>query len=190
MPIVLKDLRKSYGRELLHSLCAEINDGEAIRLTGPSGAGKTTLLRLIMGLEKPDSGSIFGAENVLKAAVFQEDRLIEHLSGPENVFALSPHRGGRAHAENALSELLIPRQELHKPVSEWSGGMRRRAAIARAMCRGASLILMDEPFNGLDEKSRLAAADYIKKNLNGAILIYVDHSGADDPFHSREIEII
>lgn len=175
MTIILSDIEKRYDRPLFCKLNAKIEQSDRLLIDGPSGSGKTTLMRIILGLEKPDFGTITGVNLEKCSAVFQEDRLIEHISGPENVFALLPIKNCLTTARSALLSLGIPESEFIKPVSEWSGGMRRRVSIARAMSAGAELVLMDEPFAGLDADTARLCANYILQNLNGATLIVTSH---------------
>ena len=176
MKIQLTDVEKSFDRPLFSGITLTIEGGDRVLISGPSGSGKTTLLGIILGLIKPDSGVISGVDYSSCAAVFQEDRLIEHLAGPENIYALLPEKFNRATAEAHLNELGIPESELNKPVFEWSGGMRRRLSVTRAMITGAKLIVMDEPFSGLDTQSAAITAEYILKYLNGSTLLISSHN--------------
>ena len=175
MTITLSDIEKNYDRPLFTNLTIKIQQSDRLLIDGPSGSGKTTLLRIILGLEKPDFGTITGVNHEKCSAVFQEDRLIEHLNGPENILALLPIKNSMATARGALLSLGIPESELQKPVSEWSGGMRRRVSIARALSAGADLVVMDEPFAGLDADTARLCANYILQKLNGATLIVTSH---------------
>ena len=116
---------------------------------GESGVGKTTLLRLLMGLEKADSGIITGFDKV--SAVFQENRLIEHLNAVENTaLVIKDRNAGKCAYEQLLQ--LLPKEALLKPVREYSGGMKRRVALVRAMAADSEIVLLDEPFTGLDSQ--------------------------------------
>ena len=124
-------------------------------LWGPSGVGKTTLLRILLGLEKPDSGELMGTA-VRWSAVFQEDRLLEGLDALGNLrFALGTDYE-EAKAAAMLTALGLP-WETGKPVREWSGGMKRRLALARALLAVSDAVALDEPFTGLDEENRRRA---------------------------------
>ncbi|MBR5381966.1 MAG: ABC transporter ATP-binding protein [Oscillospiraceae bacterium] len=116
-------------------------------LKAPSGRGKTTLLRLAAGLLRPDAGSVSGAPEKI-AFLFQDDRLLPWLTAEENVAAVLPgERKDEAAAWLGYVELASLKNA--RP-DELSGGQRRRVALARALAFGGDLLLLDEPFKGLD----------------------------------------
>lgn len=149
-------------------------------LMGASGSGKTTLLRILMGLEKEDAGTIAGKQNLRLTAVFQEDRLCEQFSPVENVCMVlaKPHKNTQQWVMEELARLL-PVECLTRPVSTLSGGMKRRVAIARALLAESSVILMDEPFTGLDEDTKQTVIDYIKEKTQGRLLLVTTHQEED-----------
>ena len=153
MDLVISHVYKDFGRgPVLRDVSLTVRQGETVCLMGPSGLGKTTLLRCVAGLERPESGSITGVPERL-GYVFQEDRLCGVFSAVANVRLAT----GRALPE---AEILRHLEELglagsaRRPVSQLSGGMRRRVAIARAVCAGPRLLLLDEAFKGLDDQCR------------------------------------
>ena len=122
--------------------------GTVYFFTGLSGAGKTTLLRILMGLEVPDSGTLSGTD-VRWSAVFQEDRLLPGLDAMENLrFVLGPDMDNDAAAAQLRALGLDPSPG--QCVRSWSGGMRRRLALARALLAPADALALDEPFTGVD----------------------------------------
>ena len=177
MELRVDDLRKSYGGTAVLqgvSFTAEIG---LTRVTGSSGIGKTTLLRILLGLESPDGGAT-NADCFRWAAVFQEDRLLEQLDAAGNLrFAL-----GAAYDETAARALLA---ELGlgdaggKRVRDWSGGMKRRLALARALLAPSEAIALDEPFTGLDDENRQRAIRAIRRAAETKPVLLVTHDRED-----------
>jgi len=174
--IEIKDLSKSYkGEKILENVSMTIEDGATLMLCGASGRGKTTLLRIIMGLERPDSGELIGVPERI-SAVFQEDRLPGELTPVVCVKMTSD--ASRSEICAHLAEVGLAGHE-NKRMKELSGGMKRRVAIVRAMLHESELIIMDEPFNGLDAETKKLVSDYIKKHRGGRTLILVSHTPGD-----------
>ena len=172
----MEKLCKSYdGKPVLKDFTEELREGECCVLTGPSGSGKTTLLRLILGLEEADAGQIRSPRPLKTSVVFQEDRLFENMSAAENV-------------AEALSEIL-PADELDKPVAELSGGMRRRVCLVRACLYPSDLLLLDEPFTGLDDKNRALCIRFLLKHRKGRTLLLSSH-GTEGLEFCREINVV
>ena len=172
MDIKITSLKKAYGdRVVLEGLTHTFAEGQTHVLMGPSGCGKTTLLRLIAGLETPEEGEITGVPKKV-AFVFQENRLCEGMDGADNLRLVK-----RCKREEALRELeqLGLSDIAGQPVSEYSGGMKRRLEIARASFSESSLILLDEPFTGLDEDTLDRVASYCRKAFEGKTVILVTH---------------
>ena len=179
MSIVIKDLSKSFDNKIvLNRINMTLEDNSIYGLMGASGTGKTTLLRIVLGLETPDSGSITGIEKYDCSPVFQEDRLIPWLSAIENV-SIVCH--GNIDKDSIYSELaaILPKDSLNIPVSSLSGGMKRRVALVRALLYSGSLIVLDEPFTGLDNDTRLNAIEYIQKKRNNRTVLITTHSEED-----------
>ena len=169
------------GRELFRDLSLTLEPGERLAVTGPSGSGKTTLLRLMAGLERPASGAVSGIPPQGVSMVFQENRLVPGLTLLQNL-ALAAPRAGRAELLGLLRELGLGEEGDSLPGS-LSGGMARRAAIARAAALGSPLALLDEPFTGLDEENRRRAADFLLGHFPGAAMAVVVH-------HPEEAELL
>ena len=151
----------SYDGEhpVLVDFCMEIPDGGAIAVMGASGSGKTTLLRILLGLEKPNSGEILGLNNKRFAVVFQEDRLLQQRTARQNVEI--PLIGTQIEKTNVhkIAGTALRDVELNGfedfSVRELSGGMCRRVALARAIAfarsgLGRDAAILDEPLKGLD----------------------------------------
>lgn len=187
MDIVIRDLSKSYGNTCVFSgFSCIIPQFDRCAVLAPSGAGKTTLLRLILGLEKPDGGTITGVPPK-KAAVFQEDRLLERCSAFRNLALTVPGAQGRA--AEMLRTLGLDEQTQAKPADTLSGGQKRRVALARALLAEADLVALDEPFTGLDESARRTAAQVILRCLEGRTLLLITHRSEDLPLLNIRREI-
>lgn len=180
MEIIVRDLCKSYGgRPVLDHVTFTAGPG-ITWLRDPSGAGKTTLLRILLGLETADSGTVSGLEGKRLAAVFQEDRLLEHLDARRNLrFVLGPAYEEGA-ALSLLAELGLAGEE-GKPVRVFSGGMKRRLALARALLAPSDTLVLDEPFAGLDEENRRSCLEAIRRRSAGKPVLLVTHDGGEDP---------
>lgn len=169
----LQDVSVSYGeQQVLQDFSATYEPDNLYVLDSPSGSGKTTLLRVIAGLTKPDAGTVnTGGQKV--AVLFQEDRLCEDYSALKNVELVAISRtAAREHLLHLLDEA-----DIHKPCKELSGGMKRRVALARAFATGADILLLDEPYNGLDEENRIRVARYIEENGQNRVVIMASHIG-------------
>lgn len=174
--ISLSGIEKSYGdKRVLRGVGLTLSKAEVTALTGRSGSGKTTLSRILLGLEKPDGGRIEGTAGLKKAAVFQEDRLIEHMSALDNLRLVGVSK------EDALRHLaaLGLAENRDERAQKLSGGMRRRLALARAMAVAADLIVLDEPLTGLDGGNKRLAADYIGVHRGRAAVLLISHDPED-----------
>lgn len=188
VPITLSGVTKEYegGRARTHALDRidlTISPGAFVCLVGPSGCGKTTLLKVIAGLSAPSSGAVrFGEDpDPGIGMVFQDHGLFPWMSLRDNVaFGLeamgvdSPTR--RSSAEGLLDQLGLGEFASRYP-HELSGGMRQRAAIARALITHPQVLLMDEPFSSLDAQSKLVLQDEIQRlwGERRQTVVYVTH---------------
>ncbi len=173
MEIEIQKLSHRFGEKIIfENYDLTLKDGGLYGLTAPSGRGKTTLLRIMMGLLKPDAGTV--TQGVRYSAVFQTDRLLPGRSAVDQLLFV---RGGRKDREEAARFLagLLPEDSLDQPVGELSGGMQRRVAIARALWADSDAVLMDEPFTGLDEDTLRRTADFILENRRGRTLLLSTH---------------
>lgn len=177
MDIRITGLKKSYGEHrVLDDFHAVIPAGKTTCIMGPSGCGKTTLLRILMGLEKADSGSIEGVPEK-KSAVFQEDRLCGSLSAETNIRLVCPKRD-TADIEDGLRTLGLA-EFMDQPVREFSGGMRRRTAVLRALLAYWDILFLDEPLKGLDDEMKAVTARYIRTRTSGKTVLCVTHDRED-----------
>ena len=187
MPIEIIHLNKSFDSHSVFSdLCCSFPDGKITCILGPSGCGKTTLLNLILGLLKPDSGSIHGIPSRHIATVFQEDRLISHLSAISNVRLVLNRRFPEPEILRALKAVGLD-EAARQPVRELSGGMQRRVALVRALLADSPLVIMDEPFKGLDADTRTIALGFTRQMLKGRTALIVTHDPAEAFMLNAEI---
>lgn len=140
-------------------------------IMGKSGTGKTTMLNLIASLEKADEGRIEGVPSKL-AFLFQEDRLCDAFSALRNVRLVTGRKVPDEVIIRHLQELGVNEQG---PVSTFSGGMKRRVALVRTLLYGAPLILLDEPFKGLDGETKKQALSVVRRYADKATILCVTH---------------
>lgn len=163
---------------LFKDLTLTLPDRGLFLLTGPSGSGKTTLLRLLCGLEKPSEGSVFTSDSEHRVSVaFQEPRLFSHLSTLENVHIAARHKD-RAEAASLLASLELG-DALDAYPDELSGGMQKRVALARALFYDEGLLLLDEPFSGLDADLRARIAPVICRTAKTRLTLVITHEPDD-----------
>ncbi|MBR1472427.1 MAG: ATP-binding cassette domain-containing protein [Lachnospiraceae bacterium] len=177
MPVIKKDLQaeeisKAFdGREVLKQISLEVKAGERCCIMGASGSGKSTLLGILAGLLPKDGGR---HQPAAAGMCFQENRLWEDADARTNLWMA----GCRGDYMEALRQIL-PRDRCNVPVRELSGGEKRRVAVARALLCPAEWILLDEPFNGLDEENRQKVIRWILKWQKERPLLAVTHEEAD-----------
>ena len=179
MVIEIKNLSKSYGETaVLDNVNLTLDSARPICIMGQSGRGKTTLFNILLGLLKADSGEIKGSENSRFSAVFQEDRLCEQLSAIMNI-AIVLDNPDKKELTDKLLKMGLTEDEIHRPVSQLSGGQKRRVAILRALVSDSDAVLMDEPFKGLDEDTRKIVIQQVKQNLGTRLLMVITHNEED-----------
>lgn len=172
--IVIRNLSKSFGDlQVLKQVNMEILPQTCNVLMGPSGQGKTTLLRILLGLEQADVGSVENLPSI-RSVLFQEDRLCEDFTAMDNVAMVIPGRRNRERILRHLAAVGLA-DAADKPVALLSGGMRRRVALVRSILADSDMILLDEPFKGLDEASRQTAIEYFLANTKGKTTLVVTH---------------
>ncbi|MFO0795131.1 MAG: LPS export ABC transporter ATP-binding protein [Candidatus Brocadiaceae bacterium] len=187
-------LTKSYGkRTVVNQISFEVNDGEIVGILGQNGAGKSTSFNMIIGAIRPDSGRvIFQNEDITDLPIYlrarkgmgylcQEPSVFQRLTVEENILAiLETHRYSNAEKYKRLVELLdeFNLKSLAKSKAYiLSGGERRRLEIARALASSPSMILLDEPFTGVDPIAVSEVQDIVLKLKNKGIgLLITDHN--------------
>lgn len=177
--VEFRHVYKAYGaNEVLRRVTFTLPGGGVCCLMAPSGSGKTTLFRVLLGLEHADSGEIRGISSGRISMMFQEDRLCETLTPVENVALVLPAETRRADVAALLAEIL-PTDCLGQLAMELSGGMRRRVSLARAVAFPSDLIVLDEPFAGLDQATKEKAIAFVLRHRAGRTLLVATH-GEDD----------
>jgi len=190
----VRSIAKSYDRRaVLHDVSLAVHRGEVVGLLGPNGAGKTTCFYSVMGLVKPDSGRIFlDGQDITELPMYrrailglgylpQETSIFRGLSVEENIRAVlevsEPDRDARAARLEQLLEEFGLAGLRESPAMALSGGERRRCEIARALAAEPSIMLLDEPFAGIDPISIADIRDLVKelKKRDIGVLI-TDHN--------------
>ena len=177
----VKNISKSFGNMVvLNDFSYKFERGVYV-LSDPSGAGKTTLLRILCGLEAADSGTVSKSPQAKTVMMFQEDRLLENLSVRANIMlAIQAHsqeqkQNARERITEALCAVGLEGTE-NKPVSELSGGQKRRVALLRTLFADADILLFDEPLKGLDEALKQQVIAFVKPFVESKIVIWVTHT--------------
>lgn len=176
------DVSKSFaGHRVLEHFTLTADPDTRTALMAPSGAGKTTVLRLALGLETPDTGTVKRTAGPL-SAVFQEPRLLEDLTAAQNLALVAAGPEELRCSLQLLDELLQAPEAAAKPVCQLSGGMRRRAELARALAHPSGLLALDEPFTGLDGENRTRCLELIRERGRGRPVLLATHdlTGLED----------
>jgi NitT/TauT family transport system ATP-binding protein len=173
--VIVSGVSKSYGlaqfeKDVIKDCSLTIEAGKLTVMVGPSGCGKSTLIRLLAGFERPTIGSItIDGKEVSgpgrdRLVVFQETALFPWMSTYENIMYGPSACGENTTETRAQAEYLLEKVGLNgfrdKFPSQLSGGMQRRAELARAMINNPSIMILDEPFRGLDAMTKTLMWDY------------------------------
>lgn len=195
MAIKIENLYKSYqGKQVIQNLNMEFSEGKITCIMAPSGKGKTTLLRILIGLEKPDSGKISGMEEKDISVVFQEDRLCENLNVLSNIRLVQKEK--RLRKQEFFEKIQEGLEGIgildccNQPVRELSGGMRRRVAILRALYAKWDILFLDEPFKGLDKETKEMVILFLKKRCQGKTVICITHDEKEAEKLGAEIQFL
>ncbi len=176
--IIFKNVSKSFNGEIIiANKTIEFPQKGIVCIFGPSGVGKTTVFNLIAGLACPDEGEVKVIDDI--SMVFQEDRLIPWLSAIENIsLVLKDKELGLNTAKKYMNNMQLTHINNKKP-QELSGGMKRRVAIARALAYDKKIMLMDEPFKGLEQELKNQIMDQVIKLAADKLIVIVTHEKAE-----------
>ncbi|MDR3091370.1 MAG: ABC transporter ATP-binding protein [Clostridiales bacterium] len=178
---VVSDIYKKYGRvEAVRGVSLSVAEGERLCVIGRNGCGKSTLLGLIAGTLRPDSGEVRIKSGLKIGFAPQEDVLFADLSVLDNLkFWNAAAKGGTpaAKSKNETVAALGLEPLLKKRVKALSGGMRRRVSIAAAQIRDPEILILDEPFSGLDAFYKRELSEFLTGLAKrGKTIIYTSHS--------------
>ena len=186
----------------LEGVSATVERGEFVALLGPSGCGKSTLLNLVAGFLRPSAGTILHEGRPVtrpdhrRTVVFQDYALFPWMSLRRNVEFGLKARGMPARERAALAGEWLARVRLRgfeeRYPHEVSGGMKQRAAIARALAPEPSLVLMDEPFGALDAQTRVLLQEEVARIAAGAerTVLFVTHGIEEAVFLADRILVM
>jgi len=173
----LQSVSFTFGKkQVLHDFSLELPDKGIVVIMGRSGCGKTTLLRLIAGLEHPETGQILNATKKT-AFLFQEDRLLPQLSVWQNLMLIQPI-GGTQEVTRRLQQIGLSDEAESYP-DQLSGGMKRRVALARALCYEGDVLILDEPLKGLSPEHRRQLWPILMLEGEKRLVLWVSHDNEE-----------
>ena len=190
----VRSIAKAYDRRaVLHDVSLDVHRGEVVGLLGPNGAGKTTCFYSVMGLVKPDSGRIMlDGQDITDLPMYrrailglgylpQETSIFRGMTVEENIVSVLEVSEPDRHARQARLDRLLDEFGLtglrDSPAMALSGGERRRCEIARALAADPSIMLLDEPFSGIDPISISDIRDLVKElKERGIGVLITDHN--------------
>lgn len=189
--IDVKHVYKSFGKEkVLNDICLRVHFGSVVGIVGSNGSGKTVLMKCMCGFLQPDSGEIWvSGKHIGKDCDFPESLgviietpgFLPHISGYKNLKLLADLKGIIGHDEicQALSAVGLD-PTMKKPVAKYSLGMRQRLGIAQAIMENPEVLILDEPFNGLDKKSVFRMRELLTKlKSEGKAIVLASHNAQD-----------
>ena len=202
----VRNLNKSFdGKTVLKNLSFDLMEGEFLSILGPSGCGKTTLLRILIGLEKADSGEILKSDRDIShlssydrgmGIVFQNYALFPNMTVLQNVqYALTLRKQTKAQAKEIALRTLENvglMDQMHKRPNQLSGGQQQRVAIARTLATNPDVILLDEPISALDVTNReimKAELKQLQKKFN-VTMLFITHDQEEAFFLSDRIMVM
>lgn len=202
----VKNLSKTYGgKTVLNNISFDLMEGEFLSILGPSGCGKTTLLRILIGLEKADSGEIIkGGQDISGLAsfdrgmgiVFQNYALFPNMTVLQNVqYALTLRKETKKQAKEIAMRTIEQvglTDQINKRPHQLSGGQQQRVAIARTLAMNPDVILLDEPISALDVTNReimKAELKSLQKKFN-ATMLFITHDQEEAFFLSDRIMVM
>jgi heme exporter protein A len=190
--LVASGVSRRFGaRTVVREVSLGLHEGDCLALFGPNGAGKTTLLRLLGGLLSPHGGTVALHGHTLPGeadtrrllgVISHKSMLYDALTVRENVTFAAECQGVRdvQAAVDAVLDRLLVRDREHQPVRALSRGLQQRVSIARALVHGPRLVLLDEPYTGLDEVGARALTDALRAlKASGATVVLITHNLAE-----------
>ena len=202
----VKNINKQYsGTKVLNNITFDVKEGEFLSVLGVSGCGKTTLLRILIGLEKGDSGEILkDGKDISQLApsergmgiIFQNYALFPNMTVLENVeYALKNRKDLKEHSKEIAMKTLEQIgmiDQINKKPNQLSGGQQQRVAIARTLALNPSIVLLDEPISALDVENK----EIMKKELKeiqkkfNSTMIYITHDQEEAFYLSDRIMVM
>ncbi|MCL2841268.1 MAG: ATP-binding cassette domain-containing protein [Defluviitaleaceae bacterium] len=189
--VKLIDISKTYGdNQVLKNISMTMKQGITC-IMGASGRGKTTLAYIIAGLVRPDSGEVHLTKGQKKISLmFQEDRLLEWENAIQNVLFVTktPILGAsyKKHENFEQATALLTQaglaDSMYKKTSELSGGMKRRVCLCRALIADYDLLILDEPFKGLDSGIKPSIMEMVKVHTKNKTVICITHDPLEAEF--------
>ena len=189
--IEIQNITKIYGKQtVLKNVTAKLEEGKIYGLVGVNGSGKTTLMRCICGFTRPTSGKVIVNGKVIgkdvdfpesTGIIIETPGFLAHYSGLRNLKLLAgvSHKADEARAR-AVMKMVKLNPDNKKTVGQYSLGMRQRLGIAQAIMEDPQLLILDEPFNGLDQDGIHEIHELFQKlKLQGKTILLASHSASD-----------